>query len=180
MFRADELSAMIRDVFFVHSIFPKTPDKAFRKFDGSTPYGVHPVLAAMFFLHEETLPEDFRVIGAKALLAHDILEDTTAILPDWCCDDKVCSLIKELTFSEQQDPSVEIWGRSSEAILLKFYDVTINLMCVGKMDAEKIKRRRQQALIHLAWIRSKHPCLEIVKIAEGLLQPRLFVCQSKL
>ena len=68
MLTAECLSQMISDIFRLHSQFPKKPEKAFRKFDECTPYGVHPVLAATLFLHEEKVPKAFRVFGTKVLL----------------------------------------------------------------------------------------------------------------
>lgn len=169
MLNAYHLSAMISDVFHLHSNFAKTPEKASRKFDGKTPYGVHPTLAAMLLLHEETLPEDFRVLGAQVLLGHDLIEDTTASLQGWCKEPDVESLIRELTFAENQDSSVEIFNRSAVAILLKFYDAVVNLMCTGKMDPKRREERRARAMEHLIWVETRHPELEIVKIAHGLL-----------
>ena len=116
MLSADNLSLMIADVFRLHQQFPKKPGKAYRKFDGRTPYGVHPTLLAMLILHEEHLSEQFRVRGATALLAHDLIEDTSSSLPAWCSDPGVASLVQELTFSEGEDSAVEIWNRSDEAI----------------------------------------------------------------
>lgn len=77
---AEEWARMIHDVFVLHSEFARKPKKAFRN-DGRTPFGTHPVRLAMLFLNEEHLPEELRVRGAKAFLAHDLLEDTTAELP---------------------------------------------------------------------------------------------------
>lgn len=170
MLSASELSGMISDVFRLHSEFPKKPEKAFRKFDGRTPYGVHPTLAAMLFAHEESLPEDFRVLGIKALLGHDLIEDTTAPLPEWCLDPEVKLLINELTFTEGQDPLVDIWRRRQTTILLKFYDVVVNLMCVGSMNSERIRQRRMHAAKMWVYIENSYPRLEIIKIARGLLE----------
>lgn len=169
MFNAHELSAIISDVFRIHSEFAKKPENAFRKFDGKTPYGVHPNLSAMLFLHEESLREDFRVLGAKALFGHDFLEDTTATLPEWCMEPEVRRLIQELTFLDGEDPLRDIWNRSQTAIMLKFYDVVANLMCVSRMSPERIEERKKAAREHLAWVESRWSQLEIIKIARGLL-----------
>ena len=37
------------------------------------------------------------------------------------------------------------------------------------ISPERIERRRENVLKHLAWVESRHPQLEIVKIAKGLL-----------
>ena len=172
MLTAKQLSGMIHDVIRIHDQFPRKPGKAFRKFDGKTPYGVHPIFVAMLLLHELRLPEDFRIRGAKALLGHDLIEDTTAELPEWCLDQDVKSLIRELTFAKGQDSLVDIWKRSKEAILLKFYDVVDNLMCVNAMNPSRVRQRRKHALKHLSWVETHYPRLEVVRIAHGLLDNR--------
>ena len=172
MFTAKQLSVMINDIIRIHDKFPRNHKKAFRKFDRKTPYGVHPIFVAMLLLHESCLPEAFRVRGAKALLAHDLIEDTTAKLPKWCLEKDVESLVRELTFVKGQDPLIDIWKRSKEAILLKFYDVVDNLICVNVMNPSRVSQRRKYALKHLLWVETHYPCLEVVKIARGLLYNR--------
>jgi (p)ppGpp synthase/HD superfamily hydrolase len=169
MFTGGELAAMITDVFQLHQNFPKKPQNAFRKFDGATPYGVHPTFMAMMILQEDTMEENDRVRRAKALLGHDLLEDTTAPLPEWCKDFEVLALIDGLTFTNDQDPLTEIWNRGDEVILVKFYDNVANLMNTRMMTSERREERRQHVLEHLAWVESRNPQLEIVKIAKGLL-----------
>ena len=169
MFTGSELAAMITDVFQLHQDFPKKPQNAFRKFDGITPYGVHPTFLAMMILQEDTMEENDRIRRAKALLGHDLKEDTTAPMPEWCKDLEVMALIDGLTFTEEQDPAVEMWNRGYEVILVKFYDNVANLMNTRMRSPERIERRRENVLKHLAWVESRHPQLEIVKIAKGLL-----------
>ena len=79
------------------------------------------------------------------------------------------ALIDGLTFTEEQDPAVEMWNRGYEVILVKFYDNVANLMNTRMISPERIERRRENVLKHLAWVESRHPQLEIVKIAKGLL-----------
>lgn len=169
MFTGKELALMIADVFRLHQDFPKKPHKAFRKFDEKTPYGVHPTFLAMLILQEETMPEDDRLRRAKALLGHDLKEDTIADLPDWCQETAVAKLIDGLTFSDDEDPLIEMWLRGEEVILTKFYDNVANLMSVGKMSPERIAQRQANVQKHLAYVESRYPQLEIIKIAKGLL-----------
>ena len=110
MMDAKKLAQMIWDTLALHSQFPNEPKKAFRN-DGKTPSGTHPVRLAMLFLNEEHLPEDLRVRGVKALLAHDLLEDTTACLPHWANNLEVRELIYGLTFTKDQDKYTDVWHR---------------------------------------------------------------------
>jgi hypothetical protein len=169
MFTGNELASMIADVFRLHQEFPKKPSKAFRKFDGKTPYGVHPTFLAMMILQEDTMSETDRVRRAKALLGHDLNEDTTAELPSWCQESEVLTLIDGLTFTDDQDPLIEMWKRGEEVILVKFYDNVANLMNVGMMTPERVAERQANVRRHLAHVKMQHPGLEIIKIAEGLL-----------
>lgn len=168
MYGAIEFGCMILDVFSIHSGFARRPEKAFRKFDHKTPYGVHPTLAAMLYIQEENLPEEMRMRGTKALLLHDILEDTTADLPDWCTD-RVRTLVEGLTFDKSQDYMTEIWNREEEVILLKFYDCVVNLLSAKSFSPERAQKRKEFVQgKFLDWMRRRYPDLDIIKIAEGL------------
>jgi len=169
MFTGEELATMIADVFYLHQEFPKKPTNAFRKFDGKTPYGVHPTLLAMLVMHEDKMPEVDRLRRAKALLGHDLKEDTGAVLPAWCLEPDVETLINGLTFTKEKDPLVEMWKRGDDVILTKFYDNVANLMNVGTMSPERIRQRRENVRRHCNWVLARYPELEIVKIACGLL-----------
>ena len=171
MLSAQEWAVMTSDIFRIYSLFPREPEKAFRRFDGVTPYGVHPVLLAMFLLNEESLPEEFRVRGAKALLAHDLIEDTTAELPSWVKDSPDASpLVHGLTFSKRENKFVEIFNRGEEVILLGFFDNTFNLTATGRMKTERLAEYREGVRGHLAYIEPRYPRLEIVKMAKAFLQ----------
>lgn len=169
MITAEELAVMISDVLLLHSKFAREPKKAFR-FDGVTPFSVHPVLLAMLILNEEHLPEEIRVRGAKALLAHDLLEDTTAELPEWAKDPEVEKLVRGLTFTKGQDKYVDVWNRGEDVILLSFFDSVANLTCVGNVSSERMAYKKKKVREHLAYIESCYPWLEIVKMAKAFLQ----------
>ena len=169
MFTGTQLAAMIADVFRLHQEFPRKPAKAFRKFDGVTPYGVHPTFLAMLVLQEEAMAEEDRVRRAKALLGHDLKEDTTAPLPEWCQELPVMELIDGLTFAEDTDPFTEMWKRGDEVILTKFYDCVGNLMGTKTMRPERVAQRLENARKHLTYVETRYPELEIVKIAKGLI-----------
>ncbi len=123
----------------------------------------------MLILQEESLPEETRVRGAKVLLAHDLLEDTTAELPIWTKNPKIEKLVSGLTFAKGEDKFLEVWKREEEVILLSFFDNVSNLMAAGKMKPG----RRAEYLVgvrkHLDYVEKRYPKLEIVKIAKGLL-----------
>ena len=72
---------LVTDCINAHSR-PVKPSKAVRKWDGETPYSVHPIWCAMMILRDGS-SEDISADGSQALLFHDVLEDTLAELPDY-------------------------------------------------------------------------------------------------
>jgi hypothetical protein len=124
---ADEVCNTILHTMTAHSRFGNEPSDSIRRFDKKTPYAVHPIWCAMTVLTETDLEPALRHVGYQALAWHDILEDTTSGLPQ-DVDDKVKELVEQLTFGKDEDDRALIWARSSEAKLLKLYDVVSNLL----------------------------------------------------
>lgn len=134
-----------RDICYIinaHQNFARKPSKTTRKWDGMTPYYVHPLWCANTILAETQLPTDTRRIGATSLLYHDVLEDTTVPLPEWL-DLKVVQVINDMTFkggfSQEQG---EVWTKGPFIRLLKLYDKVNNLMDGSWMSEEKFEQYR--------------------------------------
>ncbi len=152
-----------------HGNRAKKPSKAFRKWDGKTPYGIHPAWCAMTLLHETTLPEEVRNIGYQALLYHDILEDTDAKLPE-DFPNEASKLVEEMTFESSDIEMVEIWSKSKEAKLLKLYDKVSNLLDGAWMSAEKRAKYSWYTLRLADEVGKNFGQLNIVKIARVIAQ----------
>ncbi len=124
-------------------------------------------------LHEELLTPEFRIRGTKALLGHDLLEDTTLTpgeLPDWCREDDVLPLIQGMTFLKGEDPFVEVWKRGMSVILLKLYDCTDNLMNVPTFSQEKQEARKAHVRDIIHCVRRQYGELYVICFAEALLK----------
>ncbi len=130
------LASLVSFIFQAHQDHATKPSKAVRKWDGKTPYGVHPTWCAMTLLTETSLSEEIRVIGSQALLLHDVLEDTTEDLPPGTSE-RVSALVAEMTFESSDEEMEKVWTRSRECKLLKLYDKTSNLLDGAWMSAEK-------------------------------------------
>lgn len=137
----------VRDLSYVieaHDKRARKPENRVRNFDKQTPYSIHPIWCASMIRQEPSLSEDVRLKGSQALLYHDVLEDTTAELPEWLSDD-VRTLVSELTFESSEDEWKTLWNEDKQIRLLKLYDKVSNMM-----DSVWMKpKRRQQHLIHL-------------------------------
>jgi (p)ppGpp synthase/HD superfamily hydrolase len=142
-----DLTNLITYVFNAHSVGATEPSKSVRKWDGKTPYAIHPVWCAMTILAETSLPEDVRQRGVKALLLHDILEDTTFDLPEETPED-VALIVRGMTFVSFDEEVKLIWERSDEVKLLKLYDKTSNLLDSTWMSFSK-REQYEEYLIDL-------------------------------
>ncbi len=133
---AKKLEATISYVLWAHSMQATTARKSVRKWDGKTPYGIHPIWCAMTILSETSLPEELRMCGAEALLLHDLLEDTEALLPHGTSD-RVKGLVEGMTFRSSSEEMERVWSRGSEVLLLKLYDKVSNLLDGSWMSTDK-------------------------------------------
>lgn len=161
---------IIRKISYSVLSHAEHPDKelhAFRKWDGRTPYGVHPVWCAMTLLQETALPEEIREAGAEALLFHDILEDTTAGLPEGTSS-RVRVLVEEMTFSSSDEEMEKVWDRSPEIRLLKLYDKVSNMLDGVWMTPEKLERYRNYTRRLADDVESQYGLLNIIRIARAL------------
>lgn len=168
MFEARTLADRIYFCFLAHSEKATKPSKAVRKWDGQTPYGIHPTWCAMTLLTETTLPEEFRVLGSRALLLHDVLEDTTAALPVQT-PAEVRNLVEGMTFESSDEEMELIWSRSLEIKLLKLYDKVSNLLDGSWMSAEKRARYATYLLRLCDEVEPHYEKLNIIKIARAIV-----------
>ncbi len=165
--KADDLSSLVIYTFLAHAEKPTKSSKAVRKWDGKTPYGIHPTWCAMTLLAETTLPEDLRNTGAQALLLHDILEDTTAGLPKGVSQE-VRELVEGMTFASSDEEMELVWSRSREIKLLKLFDKTSNLLDASWMTREKSARYGAYLLRLCDAVEPHYDGLNIVRIARAI------------
>lgn len=161
------LVGWIAYTFFAHGEKALKPSKAVRKWDETTPYGIHPTWCAMTLLTETTLPEELRVTGAQALLFHDILEDTTVGLPSGT-PHEVVELVEGMTFASSDEEMELIWTRSREIKLLKLYDKTSNLLDAAWMSEEKRTRYAAYLAKLCDEIEPLYGRLNIIQIARAI------------
>ncbi|HQU07461.1 MAG TPA: hypothetical protein PK539_00145 [Candidatus Paceibacterota bacterium] len=151
-----------------HALHPKEPKNAVRKWDGKTPYGVHPVWCAMTVLTEELLPESCRIRLSQALLFHDFREDTDDEVPD-SVEDGVSALVDEMTFRSSDDEMENLWSRSDETKLGKLYDKTFNFLDNSWMSDERKAKHAAHLRRLCDVVQRLYGTLNIVLIARGVL-----------
>jgi len=163
------ISEIISDIFRLHSELSKKAEEISGKIDGCMS-GIYPILLAMLFLHEKSLSKDFRICGAKVLLGHDLIKNTTVKIPEWCLDSTVDSLIQELIFADEQAPSTKIMSlMSPEAVLINFYELVGRLIYDNKTNLACVEDRWEATEAHFWWVAHRHPKLKILKVSRGLI-----------
>ena len=83
---------------------------------GKIPYLTHPLWCSLIFLNDALIPFKLRNVGFETLLLHDVLEDTSAKLPNWVGKD-VRKLVDEMTFSAP--PGKDPWDEEKKVLLKK-------------------------------------------------------------
>jgi (p)ppGpp synthase/HD superfamily hydrolase len=156
-------------IFAAHGDHPTKPSKAVRKWDGQTPYAVHPLWCATMLLAEPTLSEDLRVRGSEALLLHDVLEDTTEGLPAGTSEE-VAGLVRDMTFASSDVEMVEVWSKSDEVKLLKLYDKVSNLLDGSWMSAGKRQKYTAYTLKLADQVEPVYGQLNITRIARAMCE----------
>lgn len=168
MLTTTNLIAGLTFAIATHDQHAKTANKRIRKWDGKTPYGVHPTWCALTLLFETKLPEDLRERGYLALLLHDILENTSAALPD-DTPPEVRVLVEEMTFpGGSAQEMLEVWGKSPECKLLKLFDKVSNLLDATWMNAEKRATYTKYTLLLTDEVEQNYSNLNITRMAHAI------------
>lgn len=113
----------IQDVASAHQDKVLPAANAFRTFPSGekNPYFTHCVWCASMLLLDTQLPDDVREDGAFALLYHDVLEDTSASLPQ-TLSPRVVQWVRDMTYDTFAQEVEEVLRKSPEIHLLKLYD----------------------------------------------------------
>ena len=164
---AKDLEMSMWFVVQAHNREAVSEKKRFRKWDGKTPYSVHPIWCALTILTEGTLLEELRERGALALLYHDILEDTTAKLPAET-PEEVAALVRGMTFESTDEEMDKVWDRGEEVILLKLYDKVSNLLDGHWMVAETRERYASYTSRLLRHVERRFGELNITRMARAV------------
>ena len=159
----------INNVTQAHNHFAKENSKRFRKWDGETPYYVHPLWCAMTIASETKLDKRTRDEGFQALLYHDLIEDTTLAIPEEC-KASVIPIIRDMTFESFNEEMEKIWGKPKEVRLYKLYDKINNLMDGEWMKPEKRRIYEEYTMRLCENVEREYGELNITRIARSILE----------
>lgn len=162
----------LEDISYIiqaHQFHPRKSSKAYRKWDGETPYSMHPLWCATTILTETSLDEKTRIEGCYTLLYHDVLEDTTLPLPPGL-EKRIQDIVKDMTFPGGSEQEIkEIWSKPKEIRLYKLYDKVSNLLDGNWMNSEKRKNYEEYTLRLCLDVENNYGSLNITRIARAIV-----------
>ena len=151
------------------------PDQTYRQ-DGKVPYMMHPLWCASMLITDTQIPWEQREIGFKALILHDVLEDTSLELPDWV-ESEVKAVVKELTFESHLQALREYENKTPFIKLLMLYDVLSSMYenHVGVFDdvvTKKVKRRlwKEFTIKEIAEVEKEYGNIRIVQVGKAIVE----------
>jgi len=160
----------INYIIEAHRDYSKKDSKAYRKWDGETPYHIHPIWCATTLATETSLANKIRQEGTQALLYHDVLEDTKRPLPDWLSE-RVTQLIEQMTFHGGSTQEMqEIWNKPQEIRLYKLYDKVSNLLDGSWMNKEKKRTYKTYTKRLCADVERNYGILNITKLGKSIIE----------
>jgi len=138
------------------------------------PYFFHPLWCSILVLMEPTLSEDMRTTFALALMYHDVLEDTSTLLPD-NLPHTVKKYVHELTVPKEAMYNFSSWEKEKDEILtkpiniqlLKLYDKTATLYDMS-LKKERINEWSTVVQKLADNVEKEYGTLQIVRIARAL------------
>jgi hypothetical protein len=136
----------------------------------------HPLWAASMLIADTELPWKERELGFKALILHDVLEDTSLKLPDWV-EPEVKKRVEELTFvGDWEEKKAKAMSKSINIKLLMLYDVLSSMyeLHVGEKKSEiktgALKRKEWKKLTVrlIKEVEKKYGNIRIIQVGKAI------------
>jgi hypothetical protein len=151
------------------------PDQTYRQ-DGKVPYMMHPLWCASMLITDTQIPWEQREIGFKALILHDVLEDTSLELPDWV-ELEVRDAVKAMTFDSQVQALRAYKSKSPFIKLLMLYDELSTMYedHVGVNNGivlKKIKKKMWKEFVikGIAEVEKEYGNIRIVQVGKAIVE----------
>lgn len=164
----EELKRLLDYAYIAHQ--EKSTRDPFRQ-EGKLPFVIHPVWCALTLLNDNRVPFADRQMGYQALLLHDVLEDTSAGLPDFISPE-VAVLVKEMTYQTWEEEQAAVLKKSPLLKLMKLLDKTATMYDEGmKKGGDKKKREWKVLTAQLVQhVEKEYGNIRAVTLAKALLQ----------
>lgn len=139
--------------------------------DGKLPFVVHPLWCALTLLEDNRVPFAERKIGYQALLLHDVLEDTSAGLPDFISPE-VAQLVQEMTYQTWEEEQAAVLTKSPLLKLMKLIDKTATMYDEAMSKGGDKKKREWKTLVEklVVDVEAHYGHVRVVTLAKAILQ----------
>jgi (p)ppGpp synthase/HD superfamily hydrolase len=166
MIAADEFKKLIDFAFEAYQK-NNTSGQEYRQ-DGKVPYIMHPLWCASILITDTRIPYEERERGFKALILHDVYEDTNLDFPDWVEPD-VKAIVKELTF-ESSDHALALV--QSKPINIKLLLLVDGLSSMYEEHVEPQRRKKWKAMMEIATkeVEEHYGNIRVVQLAKSIIE----------
>lgn len=130
VFETQVIEGFVLAAIAAHKQYPRSPERAFRRFDGQTPVAFHSLFCATLIAQEPALSAEVRRRGFETLLFHDLLKDTTAPFP-LALSAEARQIVERMTFGDLDQEIATVFNRtlfSAEDRLFLLYAKAGNLL----------------------------------------------------
>jgi hypothetical protein len=166
MIKADELKKLLDFAFEAYQKNNIT-DQVYRQ-NGKIPFMMHPLWCASILVTDTRIPYDERETGFKALILHDVYEDTSLELPDWV-EPKVKNMVKELTFKNSDHALKTAQSKPINVKLLLLVDGLSN-MYEEHVTLKRRKIWKQKVKAVTKEIEAHYGNIRVVQLAKAMIQ----------
>lgn len=175
MIKSEELKKYLD---FAYSAYQENniSNQAYRQ-NGNVPYIMHPLWCASMLIADIQVPQEQRELGFKALILHDVLEDTSLKLPDWVSDD-VKNVVNELTFESFEQAIKEYDSKEPFIKLLLLYDKLSSMYekhvgITGKTEEARTMKRKlwkEFTLKGIEEVEKEYGNIRIVQVGKAITE----------
>ena len=152
-----------------------SPNQTYRQ-DGKVPYMMHPLWCASMLITDTQIPWEQREIGFKALILHDVLEDTSLELPSWI-ESEVREAVQAMTFENHKQALREYENKTPFIKLLMLYDELSSMYenHVGVFNnsvVKKVKRRlwKEFTIKGIKEVEKEYGNIRIVQVGKAVME----------
>lgn len=135
---------------------------------GKVPYIMHPLWCASLLIADTQIPYEQRELGFKALILHDVLEDTSLKLPEWV-EPEVKEIVQKLTFKSWEQAKREISKSPTFIKLLYLFDALSNMYENHVSEPKRAEWKKLTAGI-LKGVEQEYGNIRIVQIGKAIAE----------
>lgn len=136
--------------------------------EGKVPFIIHPIWCASVLLTDTRIPFEEREKGFKALILHDVLEDTGMKLPKWV-EPEVRQIVKELSFKSSDHALKASKSKPIYIKLLLLID-KLSSMYEEQVSPQRRKKWKASSKALMKEVEKHYGNVRVVQIAKVIIK----------